>query len=121
MTRLMAMLIGFLVLPCLAEECNEPGGKVWAKCSVCHSLDAADGHGVAPNLSGIVGKTVGKQPGFRYSRDLRKATATWDEGHLSDFLASPWDVYPGTSMAFAGLKKADDRENIICFMKENAK
>ena len=37
----------------------------------------------------------------------------WDYDHLSSFLTAPKAVVKGTAMAFAGLKKPDERANLI--------
>ncbi len=109
-----------LTQPAAAGECVERGKAVYAKCSVCHPIDADAGHGVAPNLYGIVELPVGKQEGWKYSRELRKSTDTWTKEQLLAFLESPMTVYPGTSMAFAGLKKPGDREDIYCYLAAEA-
>ena len=42
-----------------------------------------------------------------------KKGITWDENTLFDYLENPKKYIPGTKMAFAGLKKAKDRHDII--------
>jgi cytochrome c len=103
-----------------ADECAERGKAVYAKCSVCHPIDAGAGHAAAPNLHGIVDMPVGKQEGWKYSRALRKSEDSWTKENLLAFLESPMTAYPGTSMAFAGLKKAGDRKDIYCYLAAQA-
>lgn len=97
------------------------GERIYQKCAVCHNLDAGGGHHLAgPNLHNILGRPVGKVPGFKFSRKLRKSEDTWTAELMDTFLESPLEVYPGIRMAFAGLKKEKDRADLICYLKEHA-
>jgi cytochrome c1 len=42
---------------------------------------------------------------------------TWDEKSLFDYLENPKRYIPGTKMAFEGLKKEEDRNDIITYLK----
>jgi cytochrome c len=44
---------------------------------------------------------------------------TWDEATLDKYLEKPKDVVPKTKMAFAGVKKADERADLIAYLKAN--
>ena len=72
----------------------------------------------------MVGRPVASVEGFKYS-DAMKAKAaefgTWTEENLMKFLADPKGVVPGTKMTFAGLKKEQDRRDLIAYLKELAK
>ena len=46
---------------------------------------------------------------------------TWDEATLDSYLENPKAFLKGNRMAFPGLKKPDDRENVIAYIKENGK
>ncbi|SMX45109.1 c-type cytochrome [Actibacterium lipolyticum] len=92
------------------------GEKVFAKCKACHKLeDGANGTG--PTLYGIVGRGVGAIGDFRYSGALSEAADVWTAENLNGFLASPKGFAPGTSMSFSGLKKVEDRANLIAFLQ----
>ncbi len=119
---LLVLGVALLPLGCFAAaaDCVERGRAVYAKCSVCHPIDESAGHGAAPNLHAIVDMPVGKQEGWKYSRALRESTDTWTKENLLAFLESPMAVYPGTSMAFAGLKKEQDWEVIYCYLAAEA-
>ncbi len=101
-------------------DCDPEQGKaIYEKCLVCHPIEAGKAHGVAPNLYGIVDKPIGKQKGFKYSKALRKSDKVWTRENLDAFLAFPMQVFPGTSMAFAGLKNGEEREQILCYLKNS--
>lgn len=112
----------------VAGEGEEPeacditrGERIYQKCAVCHNLDNSGGHHLAgPNLYKILGRPVGKIPGFKFSRKLRKSEEIWTAELMDVFLESPLEVYPGIRMAFAGLKKEKDRADLICYLEKHA-
>jgi cytochrome c len=85
------------------------------QCAVCHSVDGSNGTG--PSLKGIVGRTSGTFPGFRYSRAMKSAAVTWDEGSLDRYLTDPQEFVPGNVMPFSGVPNAGERAEIIAYLK----
>jgi cytochrome c len=99
------------------SECNiERGERIIQKCTACHTFDAKGAHGVGPNLYHLLGRAVGQVDGFQFSSSLRKSGDIWSVELLDSFLESPMQVYPGTRMAFGGLKKSEDRSALICYL-----
>ena len=94
------------------------GEKVFQKCAVCHAVEPSVAHGAGPNLHGVAGRSVGKVAGFKFSKGMRTTEVTWTDEHLDEFLADPMGTYTRTRMAFGGLKNADDRRDVICYLKE---
>ncbi len=91
------------------------GKKVFGKCKACHKVeDGANSTG--PYLFGVVGRPVEAVEGFKYSGALAGTSETWSADALFGFLASPKKYAPGTSMAFSGLKKPQDRANVIAYL-----
>ena len=91
------------------------GAKVFKKCSACHKLeDGANGTG--PYLYGVVDRDIASVDGFGYSEALGAAEGDWTAENLNGFLLKPKDWAPGTSMSFAGLKKIEDRANLIAYL-----
>ncbi len=91
------------------------GEKVWAKCRACHKLDGSDGTG--PHLNGVVDRAIGGVDGYGYSEALASLDGPWDHEALNGFLEDPKGWAPGTKMGFAGLKKAEDRANLIAYLE----
>ncbi|MGB3246476.1 MAG: cytochrome c family protein [Sulfitobacter sp.] len=91
------------------------GEKVFKKCSACHKVNGEDGTG--PHLNGVVGRDIASVGGFGYSGALTGAEGAWTPEHLNNFLTSPKAYLPGTTMGFAGLKKATDRANVIAYLQ----
>jgi len=95
------------------------GEKVFSKCKACHKVEAG-ANSTGPTLYGVVGRPVDSEPGFAYSGALTAAGETWTPENLFHFLEDPKGVAPGTKMGFAGLKKAEDRVNVIAYLESVA-
>ena len=93
------------------------GQKVFNKCKSCHKVE--DGaNGLGPSLWGVVNRDIGSVAGFGYSGVLTELPGNWDLAALDAFLANPKGYAKGTKMAFAGLKKPEDRVNLIVWLNE---
>ena len=98
----------------------EAGKKVFAKCKACHSIKEGGKKKLGPNLWGIVGNKIAAVEGMKYSKALKKyaeEAGTWEEENLDKWLASPKSLVKKSKMIFPGLKSADDRANIIAYMR----
>jgi len=93
------------------------GEKVYKKCKTCHSLEAGKNK-VGPSLNGVMGRTAGAVEGYKYSKALADSGLVWDEATLDSYLAKPKELVPKTKMAFPGLKKEADRQDVIAYIKE---
>ena len=99
----------------LASADAGAGEKVFSKCKACHKLDGTNGTG--PHLDGVVNRAVGGVAGFGYSDGMAGHGGSWDPETLSAFLENPKGEVPGTKMSFAGLKKVEDRANLIAYLQ----
>ena len=94
----------------------EKGMKTAKKCVSCHSFDAGGANKIGPALHGIVDRKIAAGAGFNYSAALAEMDGAWDYEALNGFLENPKKYAAGTAMAFAGLRKASDRANIIAYL-----
>ena len=95
------------------------GEAVFAKCKSCHTIDAGGANGTGPNLHGTLGKKPGTHPGFAYSSGMIEEgnrAKIWTYEEISEFLKAPQKHVPGTKMTFVGLKKAEDRINLLAYL-----
>ncbi|MCE8514128.1 cytochrome c family protein [Ruegeria pomeroyi] len=118
---ILTVLAAGLALPALADGDADKGKKVFNKCKACHAVGEGAANKVGPQLNGIIGAAAGQVEGFKYSDALTEAAAgglVWDDESLAAFLAKPKDFMKGTKMSFAGLKKEDEIENVIAYLKE---
>ena len=95
------------------------GQKIFAKCQVCHSLDAGTNK-VGPSLHGVIGRPSASEANFNYSDAMKNAHLTWDAATLDKYLTNPKDMVPGTKMLFPGLPKPEDRANLIAYLQQAA-
>jgi cytochrome c len=96
------------------------GAKVFAQCKACHVLEEGQNR-VGPSLAGIVGRKAGQVAGFTYSAANKGSGKVWDEETLYTYLEAPQQFMPGTKMIFAGLKKPQDRADVIAYLKTGGK
>ncbi len=94
----------------------ERGKKIFKKCKACHVLDEGK-HRTGPSLHAVVGKQAGTTDGYKYSKAFKEADFTWSEEALGAFLAKPRSYLKGNRMAFPGLKKEKDRQDLIAYLR----
>jgi cytochrome c len=94
------------------------GQAIYDRCIACHAIERDR---TGPRHEGLVGRRVGGVAGFNYSPAMKKAGAAgmvWNEATLDKFLESPTKFLPGTRMGYAGIKNAQERADLIAFLKK---
>lgn len=116
------MTLGVVAAGAASSADGDPaaGKKVFSQCMACHSLEK-DKNGLGPSLHGVIGRKVATASGFKnYSPAMQKADVVWSEENIAKYLADPKGFIPGNRMIFMGLKKEEDRANLIAFLKQAA-
>lgn len=92
------------------------GEKIFARCRACHSVQEGENR-VGPTLYGVVDRRAGTVPGYNYSKANKESGAIWTEDKLFRYLEDPQAFIPGTKMAFPGLKVAQERADVIAYLR----
>jgi len=104
-----------------ADGDAKAGAKVFkSSCSRCHTIDEGGKNKVGPNLFGVFGATAGKRVASfakRHSKAMKESGIVWDEKTLDGFLKKPKAFLVKNRMTFPGVKKEEDRENLIAYLK----
>lgn len=122
---------GTLAAPALADGDPSRGKKMFNKCKACHKT-AAGKKGIGPTLHGVFGRTAGTSKKFKFSKDMKaagKKGLVWDAKTLSAFIENPKKFLGSvigkkkgrTKMAFRGLKKSKDRDDLIAYLMKVTK
>ena len=115
-------VIGLMASQAQAQDAAA-GEKVFAKCKACHVANE-DKNKIGPSLHGVIGRTAGTHPDFKYSpamTEAGKSGLVWNEEELTKYLHDPRGMVKGTKMAFAGLKDDTDIANVIAYLEQESK
>ncbi len=96
------------------------GAKVFRKCKACHLVTKESKRRIGPHLSAIMGRDIASLIGYKYSKAMRayaKQNGTWNEQRMRAYLANPKKEVKGGRMAFIGIRKEKDMNNLIAYLK----
>ncbi len=118
-----AVCAGLMAVPALSGGAfagdAAKGERVFKKCSACHAVGDNARNKVGPHLNDVFGRTAGTIEGYKYSKAMIKAGEeglVWDEASMATYLEKPRAMIKGTKMAFAGLRKQADLDNVIAYI-----
>ncbi len=106
----------YLALEQYSAANGERGERQAMICKACHSFDDGGPNRMGPALFGFFGRGVGKQAGFDYSPAMKEASFIWTPRALDAWLAQPGRFLPGNRMAFGGVARQQDRDDLIAYL-----
>jgi cytochrome c len=113
----------WLALISVGTECRAAGDAAKGRdafvrqCALCHTTDRGEPNRFGPNLFGVLDRSAGSVPGFKYSFAF-KSTASWDwsADALGAWISAPATMVPGTTMGvFQGVADRD-RDDIVAYL-----
>lgn len=113
---LIAALLAGVAAPAAAADIRQGRGLA-ATCRQCHAFKADAPGKFGPSLNGVFGRAAGSIEGYPYSTALKNAGWLWNDETLDAFIASPKATLPGTQMPYPGLPDAEDRADLIAYLK----
>ena len=109
------------ISPLLAKADANKGKTLFKQCQTCHTDEKGGPNRIGPNLWAIVGRHKASEAGFAYSSALQDAAKkdnnAWTYEEINHFIANPRGYVPGTKMTFVGLKKTEDRADVIAYLR----
>ena len=106
-------------LPALLAKTDAAKGETTAAiCKACHAFEAGAPSPIGPNLHDVVGRKIASVEGFNYSPALKAhAGEVWSYENLNHWITNPQAFASGTTMAFPGLPDAQQRADVIAFLR----
>ena len=96
------------------------GEKIFKKCAACHSINQGGANKIGPALYNVVGRKIGSVADYKYSNAFVEYGKEWNFEELNGFLTKPSKWIKGTKMAYAGLRKEEDRASMIKYLNQNS-
>ncbi len=104
----------------ISESGNPTSGKrVFNRCKACHNLTTTSRTRLGPNLDNLFGRKAGSVESYKYSKALQETDFVWTENSLNSWLTKPNSFLPGNKMAFSGIRKEQDRKDLIAFLRQS--
>lgn len=122
--RLSPIAFAVLALPAFLSAASAADGnamrgqQVFGACAACHSLEP-DRNMTGPSLANLWNRKAGTLASFmRYSSTLKSSDIVWNDKTLDEWITDPQHLVPGNTMPFAGIKNAQQRADLLAFLKQ---
>ena len=94
------------------------GKSSFNKCLACHAIGEGAKNKVGPELNGLDGRKSGTVEGYSYTDANKNSGITWNEAQFKEYIKDPKAKIPGTKMAFAGIKKETEVNDLWAFLAQ---
>ena len=94
------------------------GKTSFNKCLACHAIGENAKNKVGPELNGLDGRKSGTAEGYSYTDANKNSGITWNEKEFKEYIKAPKAKIPGTKMAFAGITKESEVDNLWAFISQ---
>ena len=94
------------------------GKTSFNKCMACHAIGEGAKNKVGPELNGLDGRKAGSVEGYSYSEANKNSGITWNAAQFKDYIKNPKEKVPGTKMAFAGITKESEIDNLWAYVSQ---
>ena len=115
------LLVLFVFLPYVPAHAGDAvrGETIFKKCRACHVVEKPQNK-TGPHLIDIFGRPAGSLDSYsrKYSKAIKSSGIIWDEETLDAYITAPRKYIKGGRMAFAGLKKPEDRADVIAYLRQ---
>jgi len=93
------------------------GKKVFEqRCHICH-FPVPGRQYIGPSLFGVVGRHIGREPDYHYSKADLTTDMVFDPKTLDRYIKSPRGTVPGTAMTYIGIKDPQMRADLIAYLE----
>ena len=99
----------------------DAGAEVFSKCKGCHEIGQEARDRIGPHLNGIFGRKAAAHADYAYSKSMARAGSDgliWTAETLDAYVENPRALVSRTRMSFRGLKKPEDRADLLAFLRD---
>ena len=114
-----AIVLAISAASSLASAQDVAAGKSsFNKCLACHAIGENAKNKVGPELNGLDGRKSGTAEGYAYTDANKNSGITWGEAVFKEYIKDPKAKIPGTKMAFSGIKKETEINDLWAFVAQ---